>query len=134
MTTSTMIAKARAAKADVYLDGYIRTTAYGVTTRREWIIRALKQGDYIGVAQVRDTARENAITKQIDYMRKQWLPLGNEHHPETIKFNNLKKELADGPRIAEYRLYHDDNSWSILRKTDYDFAVSLGARDEPLAQ
>lgn len=118
---------ANKARADKHLDELVRTTAYGVVTRRERITRALETGAaQLELGNVCDFARIRAIERQIKQMMGNgWgVPTGNDRHPLTIKYNNLKAELKAGPTKAEYRL--DFGKYFVeLTKTEYDFALTV---------
>jgi hypothetical protein len=127
---------ARQAKSDKHLSTLIRTTDYGVTTRRERIDRAMAAGGRLEVTRVFDEAREKVILREMESMRRGnngWgVPSGNACHPVTIKFNTLKQELADRPTCDQYELHPnhaDGDTWfNVLTKTEYDYALSLQAR------
>ena len=127
------ITAARLAKANAHLNTLVRSSAFGITTRKERIDKAIAQGCTIEVARVRDEARERAIERELQAMRGRngWgVPTGNQCHPITIRFNALQEELKDGPMTVEYRLHFADY-WNVLTKTEYDYAieqVSVAAR------
>ncbi len=132
---------ARAARASSHLAGLIRTTEYGIVTRKARIERAVADGASFAIVSVYDESRERALLREIALMQRgRGVPTGNANHPLTIKLRELQAELAAGPRKPEYHLHPDHakagrvdslgrvETWfSILTKTEFDFAVSLGA-------
>jgi hypothetical protein len=121
------ITAARQAKADTHLSGHIRTTAYGVVTRKERLEKALANGARLELVMVRDEARERAIERELHQLRD--YPFGNECHPTTIKVKALKAELAAKPMTEEYRLMQssieDGEYWNVLTKTEYQYALTV---------
>lgn len=117
------------AKAKNHLDTLIRTSQYGICTRGQRLQQAIAEGSTLEAATVRDEARERKIQRELDAMRGRdgWgVPTGNECHPITIKFNALKKELADGPTTTEYRLHRPHGEyWNVITKTEYEYALGL---------
>jgi hypothetical protein len=121
------ITAARQAKADTHLQGLIRTTAFGVVTRKERIEKALANGARLEVASVQDEARERAIERELHTLRNH--PFGNEFHPQTIQYRKLKAELAVKPMTEEYRLMQFSTEhgeyWTVLTKTEYQYAQTI---------
>jgi hypothetical protein len=123
---------AAAARAAKHLDQLVRTSSFGVVTRKRRLDLAIAAGATLEVASVRDEARERSLQREIETMRKAdngwYVPTGNSNHPLTIKFNKLKADLAAGPKTIEYRLHQtnsDGEFWNILTKIEYDYAVSI---------
>ena len=123
------IAVAQQAKANNHLEQLVRTSAYGICTRRQRMVQAIAEGCTLECVMVQDEARERKIERELKQMqgRDGWgVPTGNQCHPTTIKFNALKAELAAKPMIAEYRLNRPDNAyWTILSKTEFEFGNTL---------
>jgi hypothetical protein len=119
---------ARQARSDKALAQLIRTSAYGITTKKERIERAIADGNRLEIVEVRDEARERAIEREMkSMMGNGWgVPTGNECHPITIKYNKLKAELVAGPKTIEYRMYPaNEEYWNVLSKTEFDYAQQL---------
>lgn len=121
------LSAARIARTDKFLSTLIRTSAYGICTRAQRLDQAVADGATVKAVEVRDEARERAIEREIAQLkgRDGWgIPTGNECHPKTIKFNKLKKELADGPKMIEYRLNRPDGEyWNVITKTEFEYAA-----------
>jgi hypothetical protein len=122
------IALARTAKNEKFLSTLIRTSAYGICTRSQRLDQALADGAKLEAAEVRDEARERAIERELKSMMGSGfgVPTGNVCHPITIKYNKLKAELANGPKMIEYRLHRPDGDyWNVITKTEFEYAQSV---------
>ena len=124
------IAVAQQAKANNHLEQLVRTSAYGICTRRQRMVQAIADGCTLECAMVQDEARERKLERDIDSMRTAdngfYVPIGNQSHPITIKFNALKAELAARPTMAEYRLHRPDGAYfTPLSKTEFEFGKTL---------
>ena len=128
---ATDIKSARNAKAEQYLNQLVRTSAWGICTRKQRIEQAIAQGCRFQAALVRDESRERAIERELKAMqgRDGWgVPTGNQSHPVTIKYNAFRAELANGPKKIEYRLWVNGANceyFNELTKTEWDYAQSL---------
>ena len=113
--SATSIATARNAKTEQYLAQLVRTSSFGICTRKQRIEQAIAMGCKFESVQVPDESRTRKLEREIETMRRMdngfYVPSGNENHPITRKFNALKAELAAKPTMAEYRLWvHGANS------------------------
>ena len=90
----------------------------------------LADGSKVEAVEVRDEARERKLEREIEQLSgpRGWgVPIGNQSHPTTIKYNNLKKELADGPTCTEYRLHRPDGEyWNVITKTEFMYVIGKG--------
>lgn len=123
--TST-ITKAQEARVEKFLTTLIRTSAYGICTRAERLDQALADGAKVEAINVRNEARERKIERELVQMkgRDGWgVPMGNDRHPKTIQYRALQTELADGPKMVEYRLHRpDEEYWNVITKTEFEYA------------
>ena len=122
------IAVANQAKAEKHLGQLIRTSAYGICTRKQRLEQAIADGSTVESASVRDEARERAIEREMKAMMGNgWgVPTGNECHPVTIKYRKLQAELAAKPVMIEYRLHRPDGEyWNVISKTEFECAKTL---------
>lgn len=120
--------KANQAKAEKTLSQLVRTSHYGICTRKQRLEQAILDGSTVESASVKDEARERSIQREMkSMMGNGWgVPTGNDRHPITVKYNNLKAELHRGPTTIEYRLHRPDGDyWNVITKTEYEYALSL---------
>lgn len=121
---------ARNAKNEQYLAQLVRTSAFGICTRKQRIDQAIAAQCRFQSILVRDESRERAIERELKAMqgRDGWgVPTGNQSHPVTIKYNALRAELANGPQKVEYRLWVNGANceyFNELTKTEWEYAQS----------
>ena len=132
MVNKNSLTAAKQAKSEQHLAQLVRSTAFGITSRKERIDRALAGGAQLIAATVKDEARERAIDRELAQMRgpSGWgVPTGNECHPLTIRYRALQTEQAAGPTAVEYRLDYGEY-WTVLTKTEWEYAKSAIALTE----
>ncbi|MDE2101018.1 MAG: hypothetical protein KGL39_27475 [Patescibacteria group bacterium] len=139
--SATSIATARNAKTEQYLAQLVRTSAFGICTRKQRIEQAIAMGCKFESVQVPDEAKMRKLEREIETMRRMdngfYVPIGNENHPITRKFNALKAELAAKPTMTEYRLWvHGANSeyFNELTKTEWEYAQALLEPYDPMPE
>ena len=112
-------------RANARLEERIRDTDGEVLTKRAWIDKRLANGWKPVADTATDTATIGKLEKELDYLRRvKWEPSGNPNWPDTKRYHEIKRLLAEGPTKPEYRLESGDIS-SRITKTEYDYALSF---------
>lgn len=122
------MAAAQAARMDAHLNSLIRYQGQ-VMKWKDLIDQKLAAGNKVHAHDVPDEAREKALEKAIENLKKAndgFIPTGNANHPTTIKYKALKDELAAGPTKKEYRLEDADGRGITITKTLADYVKSKG--------
>lgn len=119
------IEKAQAARASKYLDTLVRYHGT-IITRRQLIRDRILVDDYSVVDRpIPDDAARRKAERELESMRRQWLPLGNECHPVTIRYNKLLIQSRSATK-QEYLLMAPDKNWMHdLTKTGWVYAMSV---------
>lgn len=109
----------------------VRTTAYGICTREERIIRSLADGCTVEAVDVADEAARTRLEDEYALLNRGFnVPWGNDRHPTTIRAQAMKDQLAGLITKREYRLHRPDREYfTDLTKTEYDFALAQGAQE-----
>jgi 2'-5' RNA ligase len=119
--------KAQQAKTDKFLDENGRSPDGTIITRRQRMDQRLADGWKVAVEDVKDDAAIARIKREMEQMMRGhsgYGPPANENHPDRIKYNALKKQLADGPKTKQYSISDGKGEERIITKTEYDYALS----------
>jgi hypothetical protein len=120
------ITKARKAKNDKYFAKLISDSKHGILRRDEWLKRLMQDGGRLEVEEVPDDAKRRKCAKMLMIMNRQWLPLGNENHPQTIRFRQIERDTFEAVK-NEYRIVRagENGVFNVLTKTEFEYASGL---------
>lgn len=118
------ITKAQDGKKNKILDAVRMYGERGVMTRRAFIDLAVAENLDVKVEMIRDVAAMEKLDERIKFLAKT-VPWGNERHPETIRWQAMKQELKDGVYKPEYQVWEANQSYTIITKTEYDYALGV---------
>jgi hypothetical protein len=116
--------RAQQAKADKYLDTQVRRESGQVLTRRQIIDERMAGGGTTSIKQVQDDAAERKLDRELGAMRRAGVPTGNQSHPTTIKYNELRAQQKAGIKVPSYRIHGADGTEWVVSKTEHDYAQS----------
>jgi hypothetical protein len=117
--------RAQQAKADKYLDTQVRRESGQVLTRRQIIDERMAGGGTTSIKQVQDDAAERKLDRELGAMRRAGVPTGNQSHPTTIKYNELRAQQKAGIKVPSYRIHGADGTEWVVSKTEHDYAQSV---------
>ena len=107
------------------LDKKFRDNNGKVWSRREWIKNEVENNGAKAVEnEVPDEAARKKAADEVDRMNKGWVPIGNENHPETIRYRELQKRAKSATK-KEYTLNYGDGRDRVVTKIEYDYAKHL---------
>jgi hypothetical protein len=102
------IEKAQAARADKALNGLVRTEEYGVTTFREWMDKAKRDGMVVSVS----------TKPRIEFNRTKYNRMNGAEQTEY--------ERKTEERVPCYKLHKPSETiYTEIRKVDFDYFNSL---------
>ena len=89
-----MITQAQKARAEKYLNSLIRHNDKTMTVK-EWLNLLKNEGYTPSIETVRDDAKEEKESERLRQIYRSWdFPFGNPNHPDVIKYNQDKENLA----------------------------------------
>jgi len=122
--------RAQQAKADKYLDTQVRRESGQVLTRRQIIDERMAGGGTTSIKQVQDDAAERKLDRELGAMRRAGVPTGNQSHPTTIKYNELRAQQKAGIKVPSYRIHGADGTEWVVSKTEHDYAQSVEGKEK----
>lgn len=115
-----MITQAQKARAEKYLNSLIRHNEK-VMTVKEWLNLLKNEGYTPSIESVRDGAKEEKESERLRQIYRSWdFPFGNPNHPDVIRYNQDKENLAKGFFKTVYVMRAERNSY-VITKTAYDY-------------
>ena len=130
-TAAERFKRAQKAKSDKYLDTQVRRESGQLSTRRAIIDERMAGGGTTSVKQVEDDAATRKLDRELGAMRRAGVPTGNQSHPTTIKYNELRAQQKAGIKVPSYRVTGADGTEWIVSKTEYDYAKSIEGKEIP---
>lgn len=117
-----MITQAQKARTEKYLNSLIRHNKK-VMTVKEWLETLKNEGYSPSIETVRDDNKEEKEAERLRQICRSWdFPFGNPNHPEVIKYNQDKENLAKGFFKTVYVMRAERNSY-VITKTAYDYLM-----------
>ena len=115
-----MITQAQKARAEKYLNSLIRHNEK-VMTVKEWLNLLKSEGYKPTIETMRDDVKEEKESERLRQIYRSWdFPFGNPNHPDVIKYNQDKENLAKGFFKTVYVMRAERTSY-IITKTAYDY-------------
>ena len=114
------------ARANSILDTKVNYVRHGgIMTRREFILKVKRDSVPVVEEQVPDDTATRKAEKRIDQIKRlDWVP-GNENWPSTKEMRRLQAELKNGYTKAAYRVMWNEDVFTPITKTEYDYWKSL---------
>lgn len=95
-----------------------------ISGSKEKIDNALKEGGKVYVYEKKSESKTKQLEQEYQRLGAN-APIGNQNHPETKRFNELRKLKQEGKlevREPQYRIERPDGHIMILNKTEYEYA------------
>ena len=128
-----MITQAQKARAEKYLNSLIRHNDK-VMTVKEWLNFLKNEGYTPSIESVRDDAKEEKESERLRQIYRSWdFPFGNPNHPDVIKYNQGKENLAKGFFKTVYVMRAERTSY-VITKTAYDYLMGENQEQRLWAQ
>lgn len=123
----------RRGKVRATLNVMVSNRAKQSRRKHVWIEELVAEGWKVETHSVVDTRERKRLEEYVERARRT-VPFGNDKHPDTIRFNEAKAALAEGPKVDQRRIVGPTGGFYAepdVSKTAIDYAEHLIAKATP---